>query len=125
MKPPSVRVPVRRWGMIRAEPAPYSSSGESGLDPPAGAVGDHRHDRVWMAPRNLWHDGGINNPESLDATNTQLRIDNGITVCAHPAGAGWVIDGLEHLCEGFTKVVITGDRWPREDLGVEVGGKRR
>jgi hypothetical protein len=49
---------------------------------------------VDVSARNIWNDGGIDNPESLQAPNFEFRVDDGTGICiqgSHFAAAHRVV----------------------------------
>src|ERR1700733_14089949 len=64
-------------------------------------LGDYGRGRVGIAGRNRRHDGGIDNPQTLDAVNTQARINHRFR-----------IRGMPHLCRPHGM----------EDRGADISG---
>src|SRR5215217_588685 len=83
------------WASMRGMPSSMGSRslGLLGLgvagsqDHIRGPFADHDARRVCVDADDGWHDGGVGDPEALDAVDPELGVDDRLVVGADPAGA--------------------------------------
>jgi hypothetical protein len=80
---------------------------------------------VGVAAGDQWHDRRIHDAQPVDASNPQVRIDDGVLVHAHLARAHRVIKKLDATADVRFDVVVGLDAGAGEDLGPDRVGQRR
>ena len=58
-------------------------------------------------PKMLGHDRRVRDPQPLDAPDPQLRVNHGLLVRAHPAGADQPVPGLYAFTSAKTRTRST------------------
>ena len=59
---------------------------------------DHDRRRMNVRRGHRRHDGRVDHPQTVDAANAELAVDDGAVILAHPAGAAGMIDGRADTC---------------------------
>lgn len=78
-----------------------------------------------VAGRQERERGSVDDPQTMDAEDAGLGVDNGILVArlAHGAGAGGVEDGVEALADDIKDLLVRVDAGAREVFRADEDGR--